>query len=274
MSLEILDSNGKRVRFITNKETGDLEEPQDPDDEKPKQLLEPKAGLNRFVWDLRRDPIRRMPNYYLFGYQDGTTLPKALPGKYEIRLTADGKTQSAPFEVTLDPRVKTSLADLQKQNDLILGIRAEIERVFATERQIHDVRSQISALQQRLPKSPALVPVSDAGANLDKKLVVIEENLVNWKIIANEDSLQYPVKLDGQLSVLADYVGSADSAPTEAAVRRFQQLKGEVDAQITAWNNVVSTDLVAFQNVAREHNVQAIVVPQFVEAKPAAGQAE
>ena len=115
-------------------------------------------------------------------------------------MTADGKTQSAPFEVTLDPRVKTSLADLQKQNELILGIRAEIERVFAIERQIHDVRNQISALQQRLPKSPALVPVADAGANLDKKLVAIEENLVNWKIIANEDSLQYPVKLDGQLS--------------------------------------------------------------------------
>jgi len=274
MSLEILDSTGKRVRYITNKEKGDLEEPQDPDDEKPKQVLDPKAGLNRFIWDLRRDPITRMPAYYLFGYQDGTTLPKALPGKYEVRVTADGKTQTAPFEVALDPRVKTLLADLQKQNELILGIRAEIERVFATERQIHDVRNQISALQQRLPKSPALVPVADAGTNLDKKLVAIEENLVNWKIIANEDSLQYPVKLDGQLSVLADYVGSSDSAPTEAAVKRFQQLKSEVDAQVAAWNSVVSTDLVAFQNVAREHNVQAIVVPQFVESKPATGQSE
>jgi hypothetical protein len=37
----------------------------------------------------------------------------------------------------------------------------------------------------------------------------------------------------------------------------------------------VSTDLVAFQNVAREHNVQAIVVPQFVEPNPTtAGQAK
>jgi hypothetical protein len=139
--------------------------------------------------------------------------------------------------------------------------------VFATERQIHDVRNQIKALQERLPKSPSLVPVSDAGTNLDKKLTGIEENLVNWKIVANEDSLQYPVKLDGQLSVLAEYVGSADSAPTEAAMQRFQKLKSDVDAQIAAWNNVVSTDLVAFQNVAREHNVQAIVVPQQFEGK-------
>jgi len=267
MSLEIVDSQGKAVRHITSKETGDLEEPQDPDDEKPKQLLEPKAGLNKFVWDLRRDPIKRMPNYYLFGYQDGTTLPKAIPGKYELRMTVDGNTQTAPFEITLDPRVKTSLADLQKQNDLILAIRGEIERVFATERQIHDLRNQIKSLQERLPKSAALLPVTDAGSNLDKKLVGIEENLVNWKITANEDSLQFPVKLDGQLSVLADYVASSDAAPTQAALDRFQKLKGDVDAQVAAWNGVVSADLVAFQNVAREHNVNAIVLPQQFEGK-------
>jgi photosystem II stability/assembly factor-like uncharacterized protein len=275
MSLEILDSDGKRLRYISRKDTGDLEEPLDPDDEKPKTLFDPKPGLNRLVWDLRRDPIARMPNYYMFGYQDGTTLPKALPGKYEVRMTVDGKTQSAPFEVALDARVKTSLTDLQKQYDLVSAIRAEIERVFAAERQIHDVRNQIAALQQRLPKSVSLVPVVDASANLDKKLATIEDSLVNWKIKANEESLQYPVKLDGQLAGLASYVGLGDSAPTEAAVQRFQKLKGDVDAQIAAWNNLIGTDLIAFQNLAREHNVQAIVVPQQLESKPAsAGQSD
>ena len=111
------------------------------------------------------------------------------------------------------------------------------------------------------------MPVTDAGSNLDKKLVGIEENLVNWKITANEDSLQFPVKLDGQLSVLADYVASSDAAPTQAALDRFQKLKGDVDAQVAAWNGVISTDLVAFQNVAREHNVNAIVLPQQFEGK-------
>jgi photosystem II stability/assembly factor-like uncharacterized protein len=275
MSLEVLDSNGKVLRHITNKETGDLEEPQDPDDEKPKKLLDPKPGLNKLVWDLRRDPIQRMPNYYLFGYQDGTTLPKAIPGKYVVRMTVDGKTQTTPFEITLDPRVKVSMTDLEKQNDLVNSIRAEIERVFATERQIHDLRNQIAALQQRLPNSTALVPVVDSGKNLDAKLVAIENQLVDWKIKSNEDSLQYPVKLDGQLSGLASYVGYGDSAPTQSAIDRFQQLKQEVDKQIAAWNGVVSTDVVAFQNTAREHNVQAIVLPQQLEPKAGvAGEAK
>jgi len=215
-----------------------------------------------------------MPNYYLYGYQDGTTLPKALPGKYEIRMTVDGKTLSAPFEIKLDPRVKTSMADLQKQNDLILSIREEIGRVFMTARQIHDVRNQIRELSERLPKNDAMKPLFEAGGNLDKKLAGIESNLVEWRIKANEDSLQYPVKLDAQLSVLADYIGAGtDSAPTEAAINRFNKLKGDVDAQVTAWNNAVGTDLASFQNLAREHNVGAIVVPQFgIVAAPGQSQ--
>ncbi len=274
MSVEILDPAGHAIRTIKSKEVADLEEPQDPEDEKPKELLEPKAGLNRFVWDMRYDPIPRMPNYYLFGYQDGTTLPKAMPGKYTIRMTVDGKTQTAPFEIRLDPRVKTSMADLQKQNDLLIGIRQEIQRVLLTARQIHDVRTQIRELSNRLPKNDSTKPVLDAGMNLDKKLQGIEENLVQWKIKANEDSLQYPVKLDGQLAVLAEYIGGgSDSAPTEAGVNRFNKLKGDVDAQVAAWNNAVSTDLASFQNLAREHNVGAIIVPQF-ESVAAPGQAQ
>ena len=274
ISVQILDSAGHVLRSIKGKDVGDLEEPQDPEDEKPKKLLEPKAGLNRYVWDMRYDPIPRMPNYYLFGYQDGTTLPKAIPGKYEIRMTVDGKTLSAPFEIKLDPRVQTSLADLQKQNDLILAIRGEIMRVFATARQIHDVRDQLKALSGRLESDNGMKPVIDAGANLDKKLAGIEENLVQWKIHSNEDSLQYPVKLDAQLSVLADYIGAGtDSAPTAAAIARFNQLKGDVDAQVAAWNNAVKTDLASFQNLAREHNVGAVVVPQFnVPAAPGQSQ--
>lgn len=275
ISVEILDANGHSVRTIKGKDVGDLEEPQDPEDEKPKKLIEPKAGLNRFVWDLRYDPIERMPNYYLFGYQDGTTLPKAMPGKYEIRMTVDGKTQSAPFEVKLDPRVQTSMADLQKQNDLILAIRKEITHVLMTARQIHDVRNQVKELSGRLPKNDAMKPVLEAGGNLDKKLAGIEENLVQWKIRSNEDSLQYPVKLDAQLSVLADYIGAGtDSAPTEAAVKRFDKLKTDVDAQVAAWNNAVTNDLASFQNLAREHNVGVIVVPQMDAPAAAAGQSQ
>lgn len=275
MSLEILNERGERVRYITSKDTDDLDDIQDPEDEKPKKKLEPKPGMNRFVWDLRSDPIPRMSNYYLFGYQEGTTLPKALPGKYTVKLTADDMTVSAPFEVVLDPRVKTPIADLQKQYDTIIGIRKEIERVFGVARQINDLRAQWKSMQAHLASNDSTKPVIVAGEQLDKKAQAIENELVEWRIRANEDSLQIPVKLDAQLSVLASYIaGDTDSAPTAAGLQRFEQLKQAVDKQVAAWNTLLATDLPQFQTIAREHNVGAIVMPTQAQAPQQAGAAQ
>ena len=82
------------------------EEQLDPDDDKPKPELELKAGLNRFVWDLRYEGAPRVPDYYLYEYETGSHGPLALPGQYTVRLTVDGKTLTQPLEVKLDPRLK------------------------------------------------------------------------------------------------------------------------------------------------------------------------
>jgi hypothetical protein len=41
-----------------------------------------------------------------------------MPGKYSVKLTVDGKSFIHSFTVKMDPRVKTSLKDMQQQHDL------------------------------------------------------------------------------------------------------------------------------------------------------------
>lgn len=41
-----------------------------------------------------------------------------MPGTYTITLQVNGKTYTQPIEIKIDPRVKTSVQDLQKQHDL------------------------------------------------------------------------------------------------------------------------------------------------------------
>ena len=53
---------------------------------------------------------------------------------------ANGKSAAAPLEVRLDPRVKTSLADLQKQFDLLMQVRAELAGMIRS-------RSRVSGQQ-------------------------------------------------------------------------------------------------------------------------------
>ena len=260
VSLEILDSEGKTIRKYSSNKTDQPDEPRNPEDKKLEKQIKVEGGLNRFIWDLRYQEANRVPGYYLFEYRQGSNGPYALPGKYQARLTANGKSQTEPFEVKLDPRVNVAQADLQKQFDLALQIRDELSRIYDAVNQIQDVRLQLDGLKKRLPDSAK--PVLTAAGDLDQKLTATRDNLIQIKIKANEDSLSYPQKVDSKLAYLGLTVSdSTDSAPTESTYREFEKLKKEADENIAHWGELQRTDLAAFQKMMEGQNIQAIVVP-------------
>ena len=92
MKIEILDAAGNVIRNYSSRRTEPLDEPRDPDDKKPEKQIKPEDGLNRFVWDLHYEEANRVPGYFLWEYNDGANGPLALPGNYQVRLTANGKS--------------------------------------------------------------------------------------------------------------------------------------------------------------------------------------
>ena len=271
-TIEILDSAGSVIRKYSSSKTEDLDEPLTPEDKKPEKQIRPEVGLNRFGWDLRYTGSRRVPDYYLWEYKDGSRGPLALPGKYQVRLMVDGKSQTAPFEVTLDPRVNVPQADLQKQFDLLIQVRDELSRVYDTVNQIQDVRAQMDGLIKRLPDNRAVKPTLAAADDLDKKLLSVRDDLAQMKIRSNEDSLAYPQRVDSKLAGLAMAVGAGtDSAPTEAEYQVFDKLKKQADISIAHWSEIQKTDLADFQKMIAGQNIQAIVVPA-VENAGSAGE--
>ena len=261
-TIEILDASGRVIRKYSSNKVSELDEPLDPDDKKPEKQIKSEAGLNRFIWDLRYEGATRVPGYYLWEYKDGALGPLAVPGKYQVRLTVGGKSQTAPFEVKLDPRVNVSQDDLQKQFDLLLEIRNELSRVYEAVNQIQDVRAQVNGLRKRLAEDASNKQVLTAASDLDQKLVAVRDQLAQMKIKANEDSLVYPQRVDSKLAFLALAVGdSTDSAPTESEYQQFEKLKKQADDYLAHWAQLQSADLASFQKLMAGQNIQAIVVP-------------
>ena len=259
--LEILDTSGKVIRKYSSAEFNTLEEPPDPDDKKPEKQVKPEAGLNRFVWDLRYEEARHVPGYYLYEYGSGARGPVAVPGHYQVRLTVGSQTQTAGFDLKLDPRVKVSQADLEAQFKLLLDTRDELSRVYDAVNQIQDVRMQLSGLKRRLPETVSTKSIVTAADDLEKKLVGVRDDLINLDITANEDSLAYPPQLDAKLAFLAMDAGSADSAPTEAEVREFEKLKRQSGELLAKWDDLQRRDLAAFQKMTAEGSLSTVVVP-------------
>ncbi len=259
--VEILDASGNVVRKYSSSQTQLLDEPPDPDDKKPEKEIKPEAGLNRFVWDLRYEEAHRVPGYFLWEYGAGARGPVAAPGKYQVRLTVGGTTETAPFEVKIDPRVKVSQEDLAQQFNMQMRIHEELNRVYDAVNQIQDVRSQITGLKRRLPENASAKSIASSADDLEKKLIAVRNDFINLDISANEDSLAYPPRIDAKLAYLAMDLGSADSAPTEAEQREFEKLKRQSGELLSRWDALQSHDLADFRKLTVEGNLSTVVVP-------------
>jgi len=275
VTLEFLDAAGNVVRKFSSSRVDPLDEPLDPEDKKPEKQIKLEEGLNRFVWDLHYEEAHRVPGYYLWEYGDGAKGPLAAPGNYQVRLTANGKTQSAPFEVKIDPRVTTSQSDLEMQFKLQMDVREQLNRVYDAVNQIQDVREQLEGLKKRIVPGDATKAVFDRATALDAKLVAVRAPLINFKISASEDSLAYAPGIDARLAFLSMAVaGFADAAPTEAQYQEFGKLKKQTDELLSHWDDVRNSDIAAFQKLAADQNIHPIYVPDVRSQRVVGGREE
>lgn len=178
--VEILDERGAVVRSIEHKS---------------------QAGLNRITWDMRYTALstlllrttppenpdiwneprfkgnhgfRTVTQWGLPARQGG---PLAAPGHYQVRLTVDGQTRTAPLEILPDPNSPGSPTDLGALLALQLRIRQDVKQTTDVVNQIEYLRRQIEEMQPRLtgPKSRMKQPLQ----RMDRRLQAVEYALFN-----------------------------------------------------------------------------------------------
>jgi len=122
----------------------------------PQFSVSTKAGMHRFSWDLKFDPVspadlvpagdeeatgavpgRTYPNY---------NVPWVPPGNYTVRLTADGATKTQPIVVRLDPRVRIAPEALATLNTLSTGLYWE---AVAAHRAFNEAKALAATLDAR-----------------------------------------------------------------------------------------------------------------------------
>jgi hypothetical protein len=101
----------------------------------PPQVLKTAAGMHRFTWDMHYEP---QPGTRGRGFGEAGAVPHrtypsvnspwVAPGVYSVRLTADGKTQTQPIAIKLDPRVKIT-PDVQQIFTLTTRMESEARNV-------------------------------------------------------------------------------------------------------------------------------------------------
>jgi photosystem II stability/assembly factor-like uncharacterized protein len=265
LTMEILDSNGKLVRKYSSRQEkkarpAEVDQSfEEDEDEGPRRRpganrLPLETGLNRFVWDLHYPDATTFPGLILWA--GSTRGPAIVPGKYEIRLTADDATQTQTFEVKKDPRLTTTPQDYARQLEVAMQIYDKLSETNAAVIEIRLVRSQLNEYAERV-KNPKVV---DAAKALAKKLTAVEEDLYQTKIRANEDPLNFPIRLNNKIAALLGVVESSDDPPTAQVGQVYEDLATQINAQLAALKKLMGGDLANFNKLIRDENIPAVVV--------------
>ena len=210
------------------------------------------AGLNRFTWDLRYAPATSFPGMVLWG--GSVTGPAALPGTYQVRLTVDGKPSTQPLVVKRHPLHPATDADLKEQFDLAIQIRDRLTEANDAVVQIRSVKEQI---KDRLGKSSD-GPLKSGGDKLTADLSAIEEQIYQVKNQSNQDPLNFPIKINNRLASLLSVVNNGDGKPIGNAAPIFKDLSGELKAQTDKLQQVLASELTAFNGEAKRAGVAVV----------------
>jgi photosystem II stability/assembly factor-like uncharacterized protein len=261
ITLNIFDSAGKPVRHYSSKPKRRSQQPPEwPDLEKPPELLSTNAGMNRFPWNLRYESPTEIPGAFYEG--NGPEGPIVTPGTYTLKLTIAGRTQTTTAEIKVDPRVHTSAEDLQKQLDLEMKVRDDIEALHTAVNQIRDVRSQLDLVKQRVQQQEEKgKPIIAAVEDLEKKIAPVEEQLIQVNMKSSEGNLGFPNMLNEQYDSFRTVLESADAAPTQPDYDTFDGLHKRLEAQLTSWRQIASTDVPAINELVRKENIALVEVP-------------
>src|SRR5205085_4726923 len=94
---------------------------------------------------------------------------------------------------------------------------------------------------------------------IKKKLSAIEEELIQVKAKDQLDVLDHPIQLSAKFAVLTEAISSADAAPTHQSQEVFNDLSLRLDTQLRQLDELIDTDVAAFNQLIRESSVLAIV---------------
>lgn len=232
-----------------------------------RQRLPVLRGVNRVVWDLRRDGVRPMPGGEPAKLEDGLPAgPEVPPGIYEITLSLPGSEgaealDSARVEVLADPRstVSPQARELNYQARLQLQELREqtvtaVERIVRARQDVDTVLGLIALRRQPgADLEEPLAGLKSRGEALKEGLDELEGRFrtpPKTRGIVYEDD-----KVVSRIGMAEYYVGSSLDQPSPAAGPYVEAARQAVNGALAELDTFLSGEISAYAEAVDQAGV-------------------
>ena len=248
VTIEILNAAGTVLRTFTSGGTG------------PGARPSTRAGINRFVWDLRYAGPTTLPNVNLFGSPGGGAGPRVTAGRYQVRMTAGTVTQTRALEVQPDPRLTPVAPAVLAQRDSIARLLSDrISEMSNAVLRLRDFKSQVGGIITRTATHEMADTIATTGRGVTRTIDGLEPRLTT-KAANGQDVINYANGINGQFGFL---LGQVEGHPELTAMVRERMV--EVDAQWMALKAQLdafeANELAAFNRLLERAGVPGVILP-------------
>ncbi len=249
VTLVILENNGDTIKVFSNQKLPAAWE-------KRGGKLTPKAGGNLFVWNMRYPDAEKFEGLVLWSY--GLEGPKAMPGTYQVRISAAGKTATQSFDILPDPRSGATKQIFEQQFEFVQSVSNKISEMHRTIGYIRTLRKQLTGLSEALPAGEQYKPIRVMVSGIDSSMTRIEETFYQTKNRSPQDPLNFPVRLNDKLANLMGLNVEDDFPPTQQSQEVRDELFKQVDEQLAIWKMLREKNLPALNQLIRDSGVDVI----------------
>jgi len=219
------------------------------------------AGLNKFSWNMRYAQLFQVPRGAVLWPPTGGPGPKAVPGKYQVKVIVGEWTQTQSFEIKPDPRVEATAADYQEQLRFVREVAGRIKDLYDTLGQLRDAKQQAQQIGERLQRVGYGDDVLKAAQAMTERFTEIEGDITQLHGEAGtQDALNFPGKLDNQWIALYQHLIQFDRKPTNGDKQRYDDLKPPTDQIVSRVKAVMETDIAKFNELVKGKGAQPLIL--------------
>jgi hypothetical protein len=262
LTLDVLDAQGRVVRRLSSVPPPKDDDPEADDDEEArlKKALPTDPGVQRAVWDLRRQGAKKIASARIDA-GDPERGPMVPPGAYTVRISADGRTVTTPLRVVRDPRVTLSDADIQAQDELTIQMRDDLTAIETLVSQLRTVRGQISARRGLLESRSDARDLVASGDRIAARCDALEGQLHNPSAEVTYDILAQRggARLYSRLAPLLAFADEGDGRPTQGIRDMFATYHAELTRITGEVRSLLETDVAELNAAATNAGVGYIV---------------
>ena len=259
LTLEILDADRTVIRRFSNEAAaedaggfvkGVIGEP-------PAPPLQTDKGMNRYVWNLRTERYTDVADTIRYV----STRPyRVAPGRYQARLTLNGRSMTQTFDVIPDPRrAPISSAAWRHQQELLAELGAMVNDVHASTNHMRGVVDEVRAVLELVATRSEADEIRSSGRELIAKINAWEEHVPQPELPNGvQDRIAFPSRL---LSTQVLHVMRAidqDPPVTRGSELRTEELRVQWTAIKEDMLEILDVDLRDFNELLSAEEIPGI----------------